>query len=48
VLPIVILGYGGHRLDLWLENRQPWFLLVGAVLGIGVGFYGLWRRLVRK
>lgn len=46
VLPIVILGYMGYKLDGWLQHKHPWFLFGGAVLGILVGFYSLWRRLL--
>jgi F0F1-type ATP synthase assembly protein I len=32
----------GYRLDRWLST-EPWLFLVGAFLGISVGFYGFFR-----
>jgi F0F1-type ATP synthase assembly protein I len=43
VVPIVLLMYVGHRLDAWLGSR-PWLFLLGALLGIAVGFYGMFKR----
>jgi len=44
---IILLGGVGYALDQWLDS-SPWFLLVGLLLGITVGFYELaklvWRR----
>ena len=45
VVPIVLFMFAGYKLDGWLD-RQPWFLLGGALLGIAVGFYNLFRRLL--
>ena len=42
VVPIVLFIYAGHRLDLWLD-REPWFMVGGALIGIVVGFYNLYR-----
>ena len=42
VVPIVLFIYVGHRLDLWLES-EPWFMVGGALIGIAVGFYSLYR-----
>jgi F0F1-type ATP synthase assembly protein I len=42
VIPIVLFIYAGHRLDLWLD-REPWFMVGGALIGIVVGFYNLYR-----
>jgi len=42
VVPIVLFIYAGHRLDLWLD-REPWFMVGGALIGIMVGFYNLYR-----
>jgi len=47
VVPIVLLMFAGYQLDRWLES-QPWFLLVGALLGMAVGFYTLFRRLLPR
>ena len=37
---ILLLGAGGYLLDRWL-NTTPWFMLVGLLLGMVVGFYEL-------
>ena len=45
MLAAVFLGfYGGW----WLDRRLhtfPAFMLVGVFLGVGLGFYSLWREL---
>ena len=43
VVPIVLLMYVGYRLDKWLGSK-PWMFLLGAFLGIAVGFYGMFKR----
>jgi F0F1-type ATP synthase assembly protein I len=35
----------GYWLDGWIDS-QPWFLLAGALLGIAVGMYNLFRRVL--
>jgi F0F1-type ATP synthase assembly protein I len=42
-LPIVLLMYVGYRLDAWLGSK-PWLFLLGAFLGIAVGFYSMFKR----
>ena len=37
---------GGYFLDKWLGTK-PWLLMVGALVGIGLGFYGLITDLIR-
>ena len=37
---ILLLGGIGHFVDQWLATA-PWFLLVGLMAGIAVGFYQL-------
>ena len=37
---------GGYFLDRWLGTK-PWLLMVGALVGIGLGFYGLILDLTR-
>jgi len=44
-LPVVLFIYAGHRLDSWLET-EPWLLLGGALLGIAVSFYNLFRSVM--
>lgn len=40
---VVLFMWAGFKLDGWLGTR-PWLALVGALLGMGVGFYGFFRR----
>ena len=43
VVPVALLTFGGY----WLDSRWgtlPWFVLLGAFLGMAVGFYNLFRR----
>ena len=43
VVPGALLTFGGY----WLDSRWgtlPWFVLLGAFLGMAVGFYNLFRR----
>lgn len=42
-LPVVLLLFVGRRADAWL-NSTPWLTLVGALLGIAVGFYSMFKR----
>ena len=42
---IVVFMFIGHRLDLWLGSA-PWLFLVGAFVGVGVAFYGFFRRVL--
>ena len=38
------LGYG---LDRWMGHSVQWLLVVGAVVGIAVGFVGFFRQILR-
>ena len=44
---IILLGGIGYAVDRW-RGTSPWFLLIGLLLGLIVGFYELakavWRR----
>ena len=44
---ILLLGGGGYLTDRWQES-SPWFMLVGLLVGMVVGFYELaktvWKR----
>ena len=42
-LPVVLLMYLGHKADGRL-GTEPWLSLVGAILGIAVGFYSMFKR----
>jgi ATP synthase protein I len=39
---IILLGGGGYAADRWL-GTSPWFLLVGLMVGLVVGFVELAR-----
>jgi len=41
-VPIVLFIYAGHRVDVWLDC-EPWFMVGGALLGLVLGFYNLYR-----
>jgi ATP synthase protein I len=43
---IVLLGGIGYAVDRW-QGTSPWFLLVGLLLGIVVGFYELAKVVFR-
>ena len=45
VAPVVLFLFAGYLLDGWVDS-QPWFLLGGALLGIAVGMYNLFRRVL--
>lgn len=45
VLTILILAWGGLKLDEWL-GTSPLFVLAGALLGVGAGFHALYIRAV--
>jgi F0F1-type ATP synthase assembly protein I len=42
VAAFTALGYG---LDRWLEHSVQWLLIVGAVVGIAVGFAAFFRKI---
>lgn len=44
-VPILLCTYLGYRADVWL-GTEPWLLVVGALLGIAVAFYNLFRRVL--
>ena len=37
---ILFLGGGGYAIDRW-KDTSPWFMLVGLLVGVLVGFYEL-------
>ncbi len=47
VIPVALLTYGGYRLDGRLDTL-PLFLLLGVFLGMAVGFYSVYRRIVPR
>ena len=43
----IVLGYaGGSYLDSKLKS-EPWFMLIGVILGTAAGFVNLWRTVKR-
>ena len=44
---IILLGGIGWAVDAW-QGTSPWFLLLGLLLGLIVGFYELARTVWRK
>ena len=47
VVTVVLLTYGGY----WLDDRLgtlPVFVLIGVFLGMAVGFYNVFRRVLPK
>jgi F0F1-type ATP synthase assembly protein I len=43
---ILVLGGVGYGIDRW-RGTSPWFLLVGLVIGLLVGFYELAKTIWR-
>lgn len=41
---ILLFVYGGYRLDLHYD-KSPLFIAIGTVLGMGIGFYHLFKEL---
>jgi F0F1-type ATP synthase assembly protein I len=41
--PLVLFMCAGYLLDGWAGSR-PWLTIVGAIVGIAVGLYYLFRR----
>ena len=46
-VPVAVMALGGHWVDRWLGS-EPWFLLVGAMLGIVTVFYILFRKVLPR
>jgi F0F1-type ATP synthase assembly protein I len=44
---IILLGGIGYAVDYW-RGTSPWFLLIGLVLGLVVGFYELARTVFKR
>jgi F0F1-type ATP synthase assembly protein I len=43
--PVLLLLFAGYKADSWLDT-DPWFKVVGAMLGMVVGFYNFYKRLI--
>ncbi|MFY0687706.1 MAG: hypothetical protein JXQ90_11105 [Cyclobacteriaceae bacterium] len=40
----LLVVYGGHRIDLWLQLNTPWFIILAVLLSVvGTVFYLLKR-----
>ncbi len=47
VIPVALLTYGGY----WLDGRLstlPLFVILGVFLGMAVGFYNVFRRVLPR
>ena len=44
---IVVMGGIGYAVDVWLD-ASPWFLLVGLLIGVVVGFFELAKVIWHK
>lgn len=42
-VPIALCTFLGYKADQWL-GTEPWLLVVGALLGMTLSFYNLFRR----
>jgi F0F1-type ATP synthase assembly protein I len=47
VIPTGVGMYGGYEADAYFGTK-PWLFLLGAVLGIVVGFYNFFLTVLRK
>jgi F0F1-type ATP synthase assembly protein I len=45
---IGLFGGVGYALDVWIGTSKPWFLLIGLLLGVVVGFIELAKIVFRK
>jgi F0F1-type ATP synthase assembly protein I len=44
-VPVVLFTFLGYKADGWL-GTEPWLVVVGALLGIAVSFYTLFKRVL--
>lgn len=47
VVSVGIGLFGGYQADVWL-GTEPWLFLVGAFVGIAIGFYSFFLIVLRK
>jgi F0F1-type ATP synthase assembly protein I len=45
-VPVVLFMFVGYKADGWLET-EPWLFVVGALLGVTIGFYSFFKRVLR-
>ena len=43
---VLVFGVAGYLLDRWLQT-SPWLLILGLVIGVAIGLFGL-SRLIRE
>ncbi len=48
VAAVGLFAWAGHWLDQKVGNRTPWFLLLGAALGMTGGFISFFRTVLGK
>lgn len=47
VASVGVFSWLGHLLDAKLENEKPWFLLLGALLGMVGGFVSFFNTVMK-
>ena len=45
-VPVVLFMFAGYKADGWL-GTEPWLFVVGALLGVTVGFYSFFKRVLQ-
>jgi F0F1-type ATP synthase assembly protein I len=45
-IPVVLLMFVGYKADGWL-GTEPWLFVVGALLGVTLGFYSFFKRVLQ-
>jgi F0F1-type ATP synthase assembly protein I len=45
-VPVVLFMFAGHKADGWL-GTEPWLFVAGALLGVTVGFYSFFKRVLQ-
>ncbi len=48
VVSVLVFAWVGHWVDRKLGNQVPWFLMLGAVIGMTGGFISFFRTVLRK
>jgi len=44
-VPLALLLFAGYKADAWW-GTDPWLKLLGALLGMVVGFYNFYKRVI--
>jgi F0F1-type ATP synthase assembly protein I len=45
-VPVALFMFAGYKADGWL-GTEPWLFVVGALLGVTVGFYSFFKRVLQ-